>query len=893
MISELLAIALFLPLEAPQNPLITEFVAANQSDFEDEDGDSSDWLEVHNTGPGSLDLGGYYLTDDPNQLTKWAFPSPTPLAAGSSVVVFASDKDRAVSGQELHTNFKLTSNGEYLAVVMPNGTTVVHEYSPEYPQQYSDRSYGLRFQPGPTLLESYFPVPTPGQPNSFGGPFVAEAEHSPLFPTDVDDIVVEAEVLGASVPIATVSLTYRVDFGGSTTISMHDDGIAPDQQAGDGVWTAAIPAGTASPGEMVRWQVLAQDTNSLAGKAPLNLISESAEYFGTVVQDPAVISDIPTMYWFVQNPSQAETRSGTRCSLWYNGEFYDNQFCRIRGGSTSSYTKKSYKIDFNPGEKFRWQDGVSRMEEINLNSTWSDKSYIRQHLSWEMYHAVGAHASLSGMVHLRQNGGHHGLYNFVEQVDDEFLDRIGLDEDGALYKMYNPVNSSTFNVDKKTRTGEGNQDLQDLVNGVQLSGVALDAYLMDNIDLPAVVSYLVATSLIHDNDHVEKNYYLYRDSEGDREWMFLPWDKDLTWGRNFTLFGGVLNDTIWASNDPRSHPLFGDVNHPKVDGPWNRLIDACYRSTRVRAMYARRLWTVMEEQLQAPGTPAQDLLWEQRIAALQAELAPEVALDVQSWGAPSWDTNMTFVQGLNQITQDYLPDRRVHLFQTHLASGVLPGPPSSTPAVVLGAMEADPLSGDDDEEWLELENPTTDAVDLSGWSVSGGIEFTFAPGTVVPAGQSLYLSPELHAFRQRSQSPKGGERLFVVGPYDGNLQANEDLFVWDAEGSLITSNTATFTLFASELKAGESFVLSVAGATPNQFVYLAYSRAGNGPTTTPFGVAELSQPILQLPRLTADASGVASFSSSIPAGAAGLQAWFQALDFSSGLFSNSHARTIR
>jgi len=40
MISELLAIALFLPLEAPQNPLITEFVAANQSDFEDEDGDS-------------------------------------------------------------------------------------------------------------------------------------------------------------------------------------------------------------------------------------------------------------------------------------------------------------------------------------------------------------------------------------------------------------------------------------------------------------------------------------------------------------------------------------------------------------------------------------------------------------------------------------------------------------------------------------------------------------------------------------------------------------------------------------------------------------------------------------------------------------------------------------
>ena len=55
----------------------------------------------------SLDLGGYHLTDEPDNLDKWTFPSVI-LPPGGYLIVFASEKNRAVAGAPLHTNFKLS-----------------------------------------------------------------------------------------------------------------------------------------------------------------------------------------------------------------------------------------------------------------------------------------------------------------------------------------------------------------------------------------------------------------------------------------------------------------------------------------------------------------------------------------------------------------------------------------------------------------------------------------------------------------------------------------------------------------------------------------------------------------------------------------------------------------
>ncbi|MHC4742163.1 MAG: FN3 associated domain-containing protein, partial [Planctomycetota bacterium] len=131
--------------------IITEFMASNHSneplepgELLDEDGDSSDWIELFNPSDTAVDLEGWYLTHDRLDLEEWEFPAVT-LGPGEFMTVFASKKDRRNPdpNQPLHTNFNLDESGDYLALVRPDGQTIVHEYSPEYPNQRADISYGL------------------------------------------------------------------------------------------------------------------------------------------------------------------------------------------------------------------------------------------------------------------------------------------------------------------------------------------------------------------------------------------------------------------------------------------------------------------------------------------------------------------------------------------------------------------------------------------------------------------------------------------------------------------------------------------------------------------------------------------------------------------------------
>jgi hypothetical protein len=122
--------------------LITEFMAANATSLADEDGDRSDWIELYAPCGTGLNLDGWYLTDDPTALSKWRIPA-VQLGRGEFLVVFASGKNRGVAGSELHTNFKLSQEGEYLALVRPDGSTVAQAFGPGYPPQFPDVSYGI------------------------------------------------------------------------------------------------------------------------------------------------------------------------------------------------------------------------------------------------------------------------------------------------------------------------------------------------------------------------------------------------------------------------------------------------------------------------------------------------------------------------------------------------------------------------------------------------------------------------------------------------------------------------------------------------------------------------------------------------------------------------------
>jgi hypothetical protein len=104
----LLLVALAAPATAQVR--ISEFLAQNDGLTRDQDGDSPDWIELHNNSAAPVNLGGWRLTDTETNLTKWTFPT-TNLPANSYLLVFASGKSRAVAGAELHTSFQLEARG--------------------------------------------------------------------------------------------------------------------------------------------------------------------------------------------------------------------------------------------------------------------------------------------------------------------------------------------------------------------------------------------------------------------------------------------------------------------------------------------------------------------------------------------------------------------------------------------------------------------------------------------------------------------------------------------------------------------------------------------------------------------------------------------------------------
>ena len=109
----------------------------------------ADWIELKNRTTHTIDLGGWSLTDNPNNLVKWSLPTGVSIAAGDYLIVYASNKDAEKYGYpfvddlgHLHTNFELSINGEYLALVRPDGHTIEHAYD-TYPKQRGLVSYGI------------------------------------------------------------------------------------------------------------------------------------------------------------------------------------------------------------------------------------------------------------------------------------------------------------------------------------------------------------------------------------------------------------------------------------------------------------------------------------------------------------------------------------------------------------------------------------------------------------------------------------------------------------------------------------------------------------------------------------------------------------------------------
>jgi len=103
--------------------VINEFMASNDTTVSDQDDEFDDWLELHNTTNAAIDLTGYFLSDNPDNLDKYDIPDGTMIPANGYLIVWA-DEDGMQAG--LHANFRISALGEVLLLLNPD-TIIIDE----------------------------------------------------------------------------------------------------------------------------------------------------------------------------------------------------------------------------------------------------------------------------------------------------------------------------------------------------------------------------------------------------------------------------------------------------------------------------------------------------------------------------------------------------------------------------------------------------------------------------------------------------------------------------------------------------------------------------------------------------------------------------------------------
>ncbi|NWK55491.1 lamin tail domain-containing protein [Verrucomicrobiaceae bacterium N1E253] len=573
------------PTDADQFPdvalalTINEFVANNQTGVKDGYGNREDWIEIYNPNIVAVNLVGYTLTDDASVLNKWTFPE-VHIPAGGYLLVMASGKNEWDPGGYLHTNFKLSAAGEYLALVRPQGQVIDDQMTPAFPEQFGDVSYARHPSSG---TWGYASTPTPNQLNSalhFAG-VVKDTRFSVDrgFYDQPFHVTIESDTPGAMIRYTT-------------------DGSKPSASHGS-VYTGAISIETTTTLRAIAvrsgWLSTNVDSHSYFFVAdvvnqpaappgwPATWTTAPADYaMDPRVRDGALLGygvddallDIPTVS-ITMDPddflgstngiySHPLNRWERECSVEYvlpdGGEgFQENCKVEIHGNSSRNparMQKHSMRLTFSsevgvPKLDFPLfaDSPVNAFNKLVLRACftdswgltgWSpsryrpnDSQYLRDVWMKESFRDMGQPSSYGNFVHVYVNGLYFGLHNMTERLEDDFFASHlgGKEEDWEVYADF-------------SSPGDHWQQLMSIANGA-IETPETYQQIQPFLDIENYIDYMLLHFYADAEDWPHHNgYAAVNPVSGDGRYRFFVWDQEIaldkfSWNRYDNGTGGA------------------------------------------------------------------------------------------------------------------------------------------------------------------------------------------------------------------------------------------------------------------------------------------------------------------------------------------------------------------
>jgi len=553
-----------------QELYINELVA-NNTTFHDNYGETDDWLELFNASSESINLSGYYLSDELDNLAKWQITTDIIIESGE-FALFWLDND--IEQGHNHASFKLNKSGEtvFLSKEIAGELTIVSALA--FPSLPEDISYGRKEDGEATLV-------------SFGQATPASSNNNTLLFSD--NTVLFSLPSGAYPLGTTISLSSTND---DSVLYYTTDGTRPD--AASSVYNNSILLDS-----FLYLRVVAYSNNQRVS----NIFD--AFYFLEGLHDlPIVHLGIEPVNFTGEDwgihvrgnngiPGSCDNNGANWHQDWKrnlkflwleNNEVLEEKATvKIGGACSRNIVMKTLVVDFEEEEgidfPFFQISDVGKYYELKLRGSGHD--FTQTHLrDGALQVALAGKTAIDLMAYrpvvVYINGAYFGVYNAREVMNKDYINtHYGLEPDA-----FDMIKLPFHETQREIKSGD-ELAFQELVSFVENNDMADSVHFQvfeEMVDLENMTDYFIAEMFVANFDWPINNMTMWRERKDDGKWRWMLYDLDAS--SNFGL---------WSESNPYTNSWEHALKITEAAPEGTTFLAKVLRNESYRAEFLQRL----------------------------------------------------------------------------------------------------------------------------------------------------------------------------------------------------------------------------------------------------------------------------------------------------------------
>ncbi len=617
--------------------VINEICATNADLIKDNQyGNFSPWIELFNTSSSATNIGGYFISNDANNISKWTIPSGTTIPAKGYLLIWCDEQSNG-----LHTNFSLRTKGE--KIILSN-SSLQHADTLSYPNQHTNISYGRITNA--SVSRTYMTTPTPLGSNS--GTSVTDVLGNPSFS------------LKAGRYTGTQQVTITHDQSG-VSIRYTLNGAEPNA-------SSSLYAGSISISKTQTLKAKAYHSNSLPSKTEVKTYFINEPLFTLPVVS---LSTKPEYLWDAQMGIYTDGANGITGNCTNSPKNWNQDWDRhasfelfsiagekdfdeecdigIFGGCSRGNPQKSFKIKarnkygdnvfkrklFEEKTNDEYGGFILRNSGNDFNVTLFRDALLQQLIKDQM--DIDYQAYSPSVLYL--NGQYWGIQNMREKIDADFIE-----SNYGLKKEEIDLLEGNGYIIEGSNTTYNNYMVQ--LQQMDRSTQQAYEYIDSQIDIQEFINYQVSQIYFANTDWPGNNIKFWREKSANGKFRWLLFDTDF----GFALYSGASYAT---------HPTLDFATDPtKNEWPnpaWSTLhLRLLLQNPAFKEQFVQTFMTAIHTTFSP--TRVNNL-----ISTLQQKIAPEIARHKQRWGGDvggwNWEVQRlrSFATDRNNFMKEYVP----------------------------------------------------------------------------------------------------------------------------------------------------------------------------------------------------------------------------------------------